>query len=619
MIPRENDHLSALLAECADMIMSGASLAACLERFPEQATELEPLLATVAGVRELRPVPQRPADNAISSRTAFMTEVFRMQKRRSAISPYAPWWQRLFAAPRSGAPYARPMGLIAILLIVIISGIVISGSVTLAADALPGDLLYGVKTASENVRIFFTPDGETRDELRAVYRQRRIDEAEAVVESRRPVDNLRLQGLIESFDTTQWVISGLRVTLDASSQVEGEPFVGASVEGVVRAPGDGKLVLVYAVVQPLPDGATALAMPDASVTPTTAPTPTATPTVTPSPTLTHAPVPLSLPGMTPSEPTDAPTSTATVMASPTGTATLTPTLTRTQTPTVTRTPTATWTLPAPREKPVKSRVVGRLTSISGNVWTVGGTAIEVNSSTSITGSPVVGAVVECVVEQRSDALPLALSCVVIAPPEATPEPYEFQDFVQAIDGEWWSIGGQRVKVTGDTTLVDNPVVGDLVNVKTLRQSNGELWATSISLAGDERPIDGTIEAYAAGSSITVDGYTIAITSKTVIRGAPEVGRRAQVRALQRPDGSLIALEIEVVIETTPTETSEPAASPTVAPTDTATVEPTATATVEPTATATVEPTATDTVAPTATDTVAPADTATSEPTATPTP
>jgi hypothetical protein len=158
--------------------------------------------------------------------------------------------------------------------------------------------------------------------------------------------------------------------------------------------------------------------------------------------------------------------------------------------------------------------------------------------------------------------------------------------------------------------VDNPVVGDLVSVKALRQSNGELWAKSITpIRGTEVQIDGTIEGF-GGDSITVDGQTMTITSETQINGTPEVGRRAQVRALQMPDGSLIALVI-VVIEPTPTDTPEPTASPTVAPTDTATVE--------PTATETVAPTATETAAPTATDTVAPMDTATSEPTATPTP
>jgi len=249
--------------------------------------------------------------------------------------------------------------------------------------------------------------------------------------------------------------------------------------------------------------------------------------------------------------------------------------------------------------------------MSGSIWTVGGAAIEVTSSTTFTGSPVLYCMLECVVEERSDALPLALSCVVTAPPEATPEPYEFTDTVQGIDGEWWIIGGQRVKVTGDTAREGNPGIGDLVSVKALRQANGELWATSITKIPDpnegvEVYIEGIIREYVAGSSITIDDtinrYFISITGETRFSGTPAVGRLARVQALQKPDGSLVAKSVEV-IDPTPTDTPEPTATPTVAPTDTATVEPTATATVEPTAT----------------ETVALIDTATSEPNTTPTP
>ena len=43
---RRDDALIAQFAECADMILSGASLDACLERFPESAAQLEPMLGS---------------------------------------------------------------------------------------------------------------------------------------------------------------------------------------------------------------------------------------------------------------------------------------------------------------------------------------------------------------------------------------------------------------------------------------------------------------------------------------------------------------------------------------------------------------------------------------------
>lgn len=198
----KDKQISALLEECTDMMMSGTSLVACLECFPDDATELEPLLATVASVRELRPVPLRQASIASNSRAAFISEVLRLQEPRKAGNGPASRGRRLSAAPRPATPRARPISLVAILLVIFMSGMAISGSITLAADARPGDLLYRVRTVSENVRIFFTLETETRNELRAAYRQRRIDEARTI-EIQRLADKLNLRGLIESFDTAQ--------------------------------------------------------------------------------------------------------------------------------------------------------------------------------------------------------------------------------------------------------------------------------------------------------------------------------------------------------------------------------------------------------------------------------
>ncbi len=322
---RKDDVLIAQFAECADMILSGASVSACLERFPEHAAQLEPMLASMFGVRQHRAAPVRSAGVAVASRASFMNAAAGVQRSRAAAAAAVPWWMKVFtifqvSGPGSspfGGPRTRPVALFAILLILFISGIVISGSVTLAANALPGDTLYNVKTTTESVRLFLALDEGTRSQLRKEFGQRRIDEAQAVVERRRPVDNLRLQGTIESFDPKQWQVSGLRVGLDSSSQVEGTPEVGATVVGRMRAPGDGRLILVFAVLQPPLARSQAQELtidpPAAAPPPAATATPTETPSPVPSPTRMRLPV--VLPGMTPFEPTDAPTRTATVTPS----------------------------------------------------------------------------------------------------------------------------------------------------------------------------------------------------------------------------------------------------------------------------------------------------------------
>jgi monoamine oxidase len=76
--------------------------------------------------------------------------------------------------------------------------------------------------------------------------------------------------------------------------------------------------------------------------------------------------------------------------------------------------------------------------MNGNVWTIDSTQVEVTPATRINGSVVLGSRVECELLVRGSALPLALSITVLAPPEATPVPVEFQDLIVAIETPWWT-------------------------------------------------------------------------------------------------------------------------------------------------------------------------------------
>ena len=226
---RRDDQLTdAQFAECADMIRV-RRLCRCLPRaLPRTGRAARAHAGRCLGVSaRSAQCPFAPARLPAASRAAFMAAGLPRSREPQAAAPVDPVVAKESSPsskpPVYGALRTRPVALFAILLILFISGIVISGSVTLAASALPGDPLYGVKTATEDVRLFLTPNEGIRSELRKEFGQRRIDEAHAVVEGRRPVDNLRLQGTIESFDAHQWVVSGLRVMLDASSQVTGRP------------------------------------------------------------------------------------------------------------------------------------------------------------------------------------------------------------------------------------------------------------------------------------------------------------------------------------------------------------------------------------------------------------
>ena len=64
-------------------------------------------------------------------------------------------------------------------------------------------------------------------------------------------------------------MSGLDLTLDPDVQIIGDPVVGARVRCVLRAPGDGSLILIYAEVEePAGNGAPAPAATPPTATPT---------------------------------------------------------------------------------------------------------------------------------------------------------------------------------------------------------------------------------------------------------------------------------------------------------------------------------------------------------------
>jgi hypothetical protein len=450
-----------------------------------------------------------------------------------------------------------------------------------------------------------------RSVLEQEFAGRRLQEARAVAEQGRRINSLPLDGILEAINVGNWTVSGLELTLDPGAQIIGTPAVGARVRGVLRAPGDGRLIVVYAEIEaPAGGGATApIATPPTA--PPTRPAATATATLTPTPTPISLPSSVAsqsgLPGQEWREPEDWSPAVPTATTMPTAVRTATRRPLPTATPASTLAPTPT-NLPPAREQPTY-KIEGYVERIEGNKWIIDGIPVRVTGATQLIGTPGVGWKVSALVVQEEDGSYTALQIAAVAPPEATPEPVEFTDFLQETNGEWWIIGGIPVRIRGDTVIDGDPQIGDLVSVKGQRHMT-EIWALRIvAIRLTEVQFDGIISAV-SGSSLVIGGHTVLIDAKTQIIGTPEVGRLAQVSAWQMPDGRLIG-RIILVLDATPTPTMTATQQPTQTPTPTATAKPTGTPTLEPTPTATPEPTATPTLEPTATPTL--------EPTPTPTP
>ncbi len=149
-------NLQFALDDCLKALARGESRAECLKRYPENAAELAALLDTAARVKAARGI-QAPSD--IRLRVAQRVQAHARAKPRSRQRSS---WFSLAARPA----FALGLALALILTLTTAS----------AQAALPGDLLYPVKLASEQVWRAFQPDVVEADLNRAERRVREIEQ-----------------------------------------------------------------------------------------------------------------------------------------------------------------------------------------------------------------------------------------------------------------------------------------------------------------------------------------------------------------------------------------------------------------------------------------------------------
>lgn len=135
-----SQEFSEALNDCLDRLVLGEDIRECLRRYPQQASELEPLLhvalAAIRASEEVRPDPDARARNFTRFSEAVQARSARPQTRPSWLS--FGW-----------LPLARPIavGLASILVFVMGAGVATAAS----SDSVPGEPLYWVKATKENV------------------------------------------------------------------------------------------------------------------------------------------------------------------------------------------------------------------------------------------------------------------------------------------------------------------------------------------------------------------------------------------------------------------------------------------------------------------------------------
>jgi hypothetical protein len=162
----KDKHFNTILDECFERILvDGETVARCLERYPEYAAELEPLLQTVVITSQAVDVQPSPEFKA-RARFQLQTEMTRAaEKSRRSIFAWQPRW--------------------AVVVVTVIVVVMLGGGTVLAAgsdNTIPGNPLYAVKLATENVRLALTSSDTVKAQVYATLVDRRMIEIERLMD-----------------------------------------------------------------------------------------------------------------------------------------------------------------------------------------------------------------------------------------------------------------------------------------------------------------------------------------------------------------------------------------------------------------------------------------------------
>jgi hypothetical protein len=153
-----------ILSECIDALLEGESLEQCLQRYPQHAERLEPLLRAVIVAREasqtIQPSPQLKARVADQVRARMEASQRQARANRLSFFDWMPQW--------------ASMGIIAVLTVIFCGGCVFAAS----SDSVPGNILYPVKLAFEDIQLAFTFSDTGKADLHAELASRRVTEME---------------------------------------------------------------------------------------------------------------------------------------------------------------------------------------------------------------------------------------------------------------------------------------------------------------------------------------------------------------------------------------------------------------------------------------------------------
>lgn len=181
-----------ILDLCIDELREGKNLEAVLERYPEYADELRPLLKTASAVSELK----TPEPSPQQINTALL-EIGRRSAAGTAEEEHIPSHiPEGKSGPGIFPGFLQKRWLRTAVNAVLVVLVLFWGLSTVSADSVPGDVLYPVKRATEQVRFALTFGPADRAELRLTFSEKRLKELSELYRKTGDVDDQLIRAML---------------------------------------------------------------------------------------------------------------------------------------------------------------------------------------------------------------------------------------------------------------------------------------------------------------------------------------------------------------------------------------------------------------------------------------
>lgn len=207
-----SEQLYEALDACLQAMDEGATLEKCLGMYPELVDELRPTLEAAYAARSLAEI-DVPVEAMNRSRTRLLGKAAAL---RNGKQPKRAW---------AGIPRLAFSIFLAVALFIVTSGSFLAAS----AKSLPGDKLYPVKRAVEDLRVQLSSGEVHQYEVESEYRQLRIEEVQDLLAMQQQRD-ISYSGVVEEMAGEYWLVSGIAVRVTNDTVMIGEISAGMLVE-----------------------------------------------------------------------------------------------------------------------------------------------------------------------------------------------------------------------------------------------------------------------------------------------------------------------------------------------------------------------------------------------------